>query len=138
MGLLELLGVTKKQRIVVNAPTSHRDDLDRLTAKGELPFGWVSANKEFVQKIEAEYKSLSDEWYSSRKKGVMKEYATLKSLVLYMEDVKGLCDSKGECFAEWASIMVADPITYKQRKERLAYIEANLETLLAKEKEANA
>lgn len=110
------------------------EDLSHLTPEEELPFGWVYEHKDFVDEIENEYRAFSDAWFSTPKTDTLKQYAALKSLVLYMEDVKKLCDSKGECFAKWASIMVADPVLLERRKEELKYIENNIDKLLQEEK----
>lgn len=102
---------------------SFGEDLNRLTPEGELPWGWLYANKNFVDKIESEYHAFSDAWFATKNTDPLKRYAALKSLVIYMEDVKKLCDSKGECFAEWASISVANPELIEQRKRELQQLE---------------
>ena len=91
-----------------------------------MPFGWAYANKDFVDKIECEYHAFADAWFSSKGADPLKRYAALKSLVLYMEDVKKLCDSKGECFVKWASELVADPKLIEQRKKELKRIEESI------------
>lgn len=130
MGLFDFL--KKKTTPIVGG-----DKLDKLTPEGELPWGWHHANREFTQKIDNEYRYFSEAAYAAKKEGVRAEYAALKSLVLYMEDVRKLCDSKGECFSAWASLVVANPITYQQEKERLQYMEANMADLLKREKILN-
>lgn len=62
------------------------EDLDRLTPKGELPFGWMAYNKELVQKMD-------DEWFSfrlaiDRTKDPAEQYAAIKSYLLFLEDGK--------------------------------------------------
>jgi hypothetical protein len=126
MGLFGLFG--KK------ASKTHQEDLSRLTKDGKLPWGWYSANRKFTEQIDNEYKSFSDALNDAKKKSVLAEYGALKSLVMYMEDVKQLCASKGECFVEWASIVVANTDTISEYKERLRFLEDNMDALLAKEK----
>jgi hypothetical protein len=70
----------------------------------------------------------------SRKNGVLAEYAAIKSMVVFMEDAKALCASKGECFAEWSSIVVACPETMESYKGRLKYLEENMDVLLKQER----
>ena len=108
-------------------------NLDHLTPEGNLPYGWLYANRKFTQKIDTEYQTFSDAVIEAKKNGVREEYFALGSLVQYMEDVRKLCDSMGECFSEWASVKVANPIVYQQEKERLQYMEANLPELLKQE-----
>lgn len=133
MGLLELLGVKKKNTDIGIAFVPD-DDLEHLTPDGDLPWGWHTANKEFTEKIQSEYSYFLESWLASAKAGIVKEYAALKSLVTYMEDVKRLCDSKGECFAKWASDVIADQTALENKKKRLQQIEENIDALLAAEK----
>lgn len=126
VGLFDLFG-KKKQ-------TNYMDeDLNHLTPEGELPWGWFAANKKFTQRVESEYHRFSDEYAESKKQSPLSEYAALKSLVLYMEDVKRICASKGECFVEWASVLVANPVVLDSCKERLQYLEENMDDLLKHE-----
>jgi hypothetical protein len=108
--------------------------LDRLTPEGELPFGWIYENIEFTKKVENEYRFFADAYFNSKNNGILNEYAAVKSLVIFMEDMKRICISKGECFAEWSTILVANPETLKDFKERQAYIEENIDELLRIEK----
>jgi len=67
------------------------EPLDRLTSDGELPYGWIYANRDFVEKTEKAYSIFLDLWIEEKKKGVMNEYSSLKTLVTYMEDTKKIC-----------------------------------------------
>ena len=125
----------KKQKTRQKPSTSKRtsntnsfgERMDRLS-KGDLPYGWSYANREFTGKIEKEYKYFSDAYYSSKRKGIKQEYAALKSLIIYMEDVTKLCKRKGECFAYWASRTVAVPKQIAEHKARLKTLEAKAKT----------
>lgn len=108
--------------------------MDRLTQEGELPCGWAYENRGFIRKIEKEYSYFTETYFSEKKKGILKEYAALKSLILYIEDVKSLCKNKGECFVYWASYMVADPKFLSELNERREYIESNIDDLLRHER----
>lgn len=124
----------KREPIIKLHTNSFSENMNRLTPEGDLPWGWITANKGFVEKTEAEYHRFFDDWYVSRDKGALKEYAALKSLVLYMDDVQKLCKSKGECFVEWSSIMVASPEDLCRKKARLKHLEDNMDELLQQEK----
>ena len=127
VGLFDLFGKKKQTNYM-------GEDLNRLTPEGELPWGWYSANRQFTQQIDSEFRYFSDAYIESRKNGALAEYGALKSLVTYMEDVKKLCDSKGECFVEWASVMVANPDDLASNKDRLKYLEENMDKLLKNER----
>ena len=99
-----LFGLTKKKKVY----TLPNEPLDRLTSDGELPFGWYTANKAFTSKLQTEYKSFLDAWLASRKKSDLEEYAALKSFVIYMNDVKKLCEKKGECYNYWRDVLFDD------------------------------
>lgn len=108
--------------------------LDRLTPKGELPYGWIYENREFTSKAEKEHNFLLDEYFKAKNKGVLKEYAAVKSLVLHMEDIRRICASKGECFLEWSTFVVANPHDLAHFKERQSYIEDHIVELERTEK----
>ena len=122
MGLLGLFDKNKKS------------NLNRLTEEGELPFGWIYANKDFVEATEEEYRYFFNAWLDAKSKDVLKQYAALKSLVIYMNDIKTICATKGECFAKWAEIVVANPDAMKKWTEYLHYMETHIDELLREEK----
>lgn len=130
-----LFGRKKKKEEPPKATNTNSfgEPLGRLTLEGELPWGWIYANREFTEQTENEYRSFSDALIEAKKQGVKEYHAALRSLVMYMEDVKKLCESKGECFAEWATIMVANPATLDKHKEELEYYNQNIGELLKRE-----
>lgn len=127
MGLFDMFGKKKKTNCM-------GEDLDCLTPEGKLPFGWYYANKQFTQKIEGEYRNFSTAYIEATKKGALAEYEALISLILYMEDAKRLCSTLGECYVEWASVMVANPDELASLKDRLKYLEENMDDLLKRER----
>lgn len=133
MGLFGSFG-KKKQTSKIRVSFEQLEDTEYLVSDDDLPWGWLTANKAFIEKVESEYRFFFDAWYSSRTKGILEEYAAVKSLVLYMEDVKQLCASKGKCFSVWASDLVANQELLEQRKARQKYIEENIDKLLDEEK----
>lgn len=123
----------KKQKPSANRKKAAKQNasgerMDRLTSKGDLPYGWAYANRDFTEKIEKEYNQFTDAYYKSKKNGMLKEYAALKSLIIYMEDVRELCKRKGECFEYWASCIVARPQDIAEYKARLTVLEARQKT----------
>lgn len=131
MGLFGLFGRKKAQRKVqgkrkASKSNSLGERMDRLTRKGDLPYGWTHANRAFTEKIRKESDFFFDAYWTSKRKGVLQEYAALKSLIKYIEDVTKLCKRKGECFAYWASCMVANPKQLAEYKERLKRLEADI------------
>lgn len=111
------------------------EDLTRLTKDGELPFGWFTANADFIKEREAEFNRFNADYHQAKGQGALKEYAAVKSMLMYMEDVKRLCASKGECFEFWATFMVADPQIMDNLSKRKKFLEDNMDTLLKKERQ---
>jgi hypothetical protein len=139
VALLWAISKKKKTKKTNGRQTGHKvviqgEDLTRLTKDGELPFGWYTANDAFIKSREAEFRKYNADVINAKDKGALKEYAAVKSMLLYMEDVKRLCASKGECFEFWATFMVADPQIMDDLRERKQYLENHMDELLNKEK----
>jgi len=107
------------------------DDLEHLTAEGDLHWGWHRQNKEFTDKINAEYTHFLNTWLNSRNKSPKEQYSALKSFVIYLEDVEKLCKYKGECFEFWFYEILTAPDYLKKRKAELQELQENLESLQA-------
>lgn len=101
-------------------------DLSHLDENGELPFGWFYQNKEFVNKIENEYRHFLNTWVKARGKDALEESTALKSLIVYIKDAEKLCESKGECFSKWFSDCVADQKYITARESELRRIQKSL------------
>jgi hypothetical protein len=112
-------------------------DLEHLTKDGDLPFGWVSRNKEFTDKIQSEYSYLLNLWLDNRSKSPWELYGALKSFIMYLEDVEKLCKSKGECFEFWFYAIIASADYIDKRNEELKYLVENMDSL-QKEYEMNS
>jgi hypothetical protein len=127
----------KDIKIVFKAPSTPDIDLKHLTKEGELPWGWVTHNKEFTGKINSEYSYFLHMWLDSRNKSPKERYQALKSFVLYLEDVEKLCKSKGECFEFWFYKLIASKDYIEQRKSELTELVNDFDAL-QKEYELNS
>lgn len=125
-----LFGMFSKKK-----PVKAKEPLDRLTPEGELPWGWYSANRAFTQQIDNEYSYFCECVYNA--KTVKEKLWALQSLVKYQEDVKKLCQSKGECFEYWASTSIINPVSMEQNKQDLKHMEEHLDELLEREEWVN-
>lgn len=119
--------------IINDVLTPKEEEVTHLTEDGELPYGWYTINKDFIEKTETEYRRISNVWFNARNKGVLEQYAALKALVTYMKDVKAMCASKGECFVKWSTFLVANPNDLEGREAKLQDMEEHMEELLQKE-----
>lgn len=126
MGLFDLFRGKK-------SPVPDEEDVARLAGNGELPWGWYSANIEFVREVECQYDYFCQAVYSGKKEGAKAEYAALMSLLKFREDVERLCTKKGRYFLSWASISVLNPVSVDEDKARLRYLEENMADLVRNE-----
>lgn len=109
-----MLGFLKKKKAEpATKKNSFGEPLDKLV-DGELPWGWITAHKDFTDGIEKEFAYFWNAWINARKDPINERNA-LKSLLQYMDDVQRMCDQKGECFGFWC----AEYLIGKQ-KERCA------------------
>lgn len=127
----------KDIKIVFKAPSTPDIDLKHLTKEGELPWGWVTHNKEFTDKISNEFSYFLNKCIESRAKSPKEQYPALKSLVLYLEDVEKLCKSKGECFEFWFYEILTSRDYLTNSKKQLEHLVTNMDSL-QKEYELNA
>lgn len=102
------------------------ESLDQLI-NGELPWGWITDNKEFVDKIDKEYSYFLQIWIDSRNGSPKQIYSALKPFVSYIKDTEELCKSKGECFEFWFYNILCSEEYIAARKQELYDLETNLD-----------
>ena len=120
MGLFDFI---KKKAPVTN---SFGERLDILTPDGELPWGWVTRNKEFCDRINGEYTHFLNAWLQSRSKSPKEQYSALKSFVDYLENAEKLCKAKGECFDFWFHEILTVKDYIEKRKKDLEELTAKI------------
>lgn len=86
---------------------------------GNLPWGWVTRNRTFTDKIQNEYTGYLDKWVKLRGKKNQDEYTALEELIKYLEDAEKLCKAKGECFEFWFHEILITPDYIQKRKAEL-------------------
>lgn len=103
-------------------------DLEHLTPEGELPFGWVTANKDFIEPMDKKLSSLIQNVDCS---SIDSEIEGLSKVLGFCESYKHECESKGECFLYYYNWMHGENensgIEYRQ--QRLNYLRDNYEHL---------
>lgn len=105
------------------------DDLNHLDENGELPWGWIYANKDFLNKIENEYSYFLHLWIDARTKSPKELRPALKSFVIYLNDLEKVCQKKGECFDFWFHNILTTNEYMSQRQKELQELEANINIL---------
>lgn len=96
---------------------------------GELPWGWLNENKDFLEKIEKEYTYFLNRWCAVRYKSPKQLKPVLKSFVMYLRDVEKLCISKGECFEFWYYNIFTTKDYLNKRTKELEELENNFDSL---------
>lgn len=105
------------------------DDLDHLTPEGDLPWGWLAENKEFIDRVDSEYSYFLHKWIDAKNKSPKELYSALKSFILYLDDLQEVCKQKGECFEHWFDRIIASSDYIEKRKTELTELTENLEEL---------
>lgn len=120
-------GVSVDEYMKTHNVNSFGETLDKLV-DGDLPWGWVTAQKSFINRIEKEFDRYWSAWIAARNTPI-NEHNTLKALLQYMHNLQLRCDKKGECFGFWCrNYLIGEQ---KERCEkRLAELEANMDTYL--------
>ena len=134
----ECTSTTNKEHDKEHNTNSFGERLDKITEDGDLPFGWISYNREFTDAINNEFSYLLNNWIESRTSSIKDRRSALKTFILYMEDVKKLCRSKGECFEFWFDEILTGKGYLEKRKKELNYIETHYNNLVELENEKSS
>lgn len=116
--------------------SAHTEEINKIDRACDLPSGWLYANRKFTEMSMEQYHYFESAFFKVGKEngGVRAKHAALKSLVIYMEDLKKVCESKGEWFVRWYSLFIADSDILTSRQEQLKHMEENMDELIQKEK----
>lgn len=117
---------------------SFGETLDHLV-DGELPWGWVSAKANFIKPRDKHMMDLHIR--SCNASSILEEKQLIEEFLVAFYAYKRECEEMGECYMKYFSDMHehchnnSNPCfsLAKPREERLAYINENLETLVADE-----
>lgn len=104
------------------------EPLDRLNKDGELPWGWVAYNKSIIQQIDTEISHFRNEINAA--KGVLRQYAALKSYVLYLKDGYNHYSKIGECEGKYFNEFIVKSQESIDNIKHYKYIEDNIDELL--------
>lgn len=124
----------KKKRTVELMQQIHvpNELMDKLI-DGELPWGWVTHNKVFIDRTNKEFNYFRETWVDARNSGNPKaEHDALKSFLMYMDNLQRVCDQKGECFSLWCSEYLIGQDWKQRLQKNLEDLEMNMEQKLKK------
>ena len=96
---------------------------------GDLPWGWVTANRAFIDKIQNEYSYFLTQWNTCNDRAPIERLAILKSLLRYISDVQKLCASKDECYQLWCNEYLLNAKQLNELQSECKYLSENINTL---------
>lgn len=89
---------------------------------------WHYDNRNFTQQSQSDFSYFLHNWVESKSKSPKEQYEALKSFVIYMHDLKRMCQQKGDRFVEWFETCADDEYIQK-REDELKELEKNLDKL---------
>ncbi len=123
MGIFDFLKKDKSNNNSVSPTQKQNEDED----KDELPFGWVTQNKIFVDKVQTDYDYFFKMWFDNRNSSPKEYYQALKSFVMFLKDTERVCKKQGKFFEIWFYDIMASPEYIKKREEELEEFISNRE-----------
>jgi hypothetical protein len=123
------MGLFKKkntaEKIAAKRVNYAGESMDKLDAEGNLPFGWVTHNRKYVDLIENDMKPFREAIYTA--KGEIEKYAALKSFLLYLQDGKKHYCKFGECVGKYFEDYICDSEEAAQRRKEYKELVDRLE-----------
>ena len=115
---------TTKERIASRRVNFAGESVDHLDQDGNLPFGWVTHNQNYVDMIEHDMQPFRQAIVDA--KTDVEKYAALKSFVLYLKDGKKHYYEISPCVGKYFEEYIIKSTEAKQRKQALKEIEQKL------------
>ena len=105
------------------------ESFDVLTKEGDLPVGWIYKNKSFIDATQRDFSHFLNLWLESKNKSPKEYYSSLKSFVIFLEDMERICKLKSECFEFWFYQIIASKDYIAKRKEELNELTTNFDSI---------
>ncbi len=88
-------------------------DFNRLTPEGELPFGWVHHNNEFIKEQES---IVYNQWDAvSKAKRTANYLSEYKNYFDVVNSIGEFCKAKSECHYKWFCDYIIGSVWYNQQ-----------------------
>ncbi len=113
-----------KQNSVIR--NSFGEDMQHLTPDGDLPWGWVTTNSDFLKPINENFGYFLNLWLECKNKSPAELMQALTSFVAFMCSVKDVCSVKGECFDFWRKEILFEDKYLHERAAELTDIQNNM------------
>lgn len=115
---------SNRERIEALRTNYAGESMDHLDKDGNLPFGWHTHNKHYVEMIENDIAPFRKAIYDAETD--IEKYAALKSFLLFLEDGKAHYSEIGECVGKYFEVFICDSMEAKQRRESYEAIKRKL------------
>lgn len=124
MGLFGGKKKTTKEIIAASRVNFAGESMDELDASGNLPFGWVVHNQNYVDMIEKDMQPFRQAIVDA--KTDVEKYGALKSFLLFLKDGKQHYYEISPCVGKYFEECICKSMEAKQRKEAFKRIEGKL------------
>ena len=115
---------TTKEIIAAKRTNYAGESMDELDASGNLPFGWVVHNQNYVDMIEEEMQPFRQAIIDAKTE--IEKWAALKSFALYLKDGKKHYYEISPCVGKYFEEYICKSMEAKQRKEEYKRLESKL------------
>lgn len=113
-----------KEKIEAKRTNSFGESVDKLDQDGNLPFGWVTHNRYYVDMIERDLQPFRQAILNA--KTDLEMWAALKSFVLFLQDGKNRYYGINECVGKYFDEYICKSEEAKKRKKQYKEIEKKL------------
>ncbi len=113
MGIFDFLKKDKNNNNSVSSTLKQNENKD------ELPFGWVTQNKAFVDRIQTDYSYFLKMWIDNRNNSPKEYFQALKSFVVFLKDTERMCKNQGKYFELWFYDIIASSEYIEKREKEL-------------------
>lgn len=96
---------------------------------GDIPPEWYFHNRDFTEELNSKNRYFLNLWINSRNKSPKEQYSGLKSFVLFLNDGKKICRSKGKCHLKYFNDYIADDAYIQKRTKELETLISNFNDL---------
>ncbi len=121
----------KKKEKTILETQQNEIELEYLGEDGELPWGWITHRKDFIESVEKPFYKLMNDRAESQRKSPQEQIKALEALLQYINKTVAECKAKGECYEFYfQNYTLANGLQERFEKE-LEEIKANYDKLAA-------
>ena len=128
-----LFGFGKKKPATKTKNTnSFGEDMDHLTKDGELPWGWVAYQNDFIKTQEDRINKAYEPIYAAR--NTSDKLSHFKNYFNEVNSVGEYCKGKGETYYKWFTYHIIESTWYGEQVNKYKQLKADAPKLIEQEK----